>query len=200
MFGFGMSPKDRWTLEQTEILLTPVAILSGENVKTLAKKIFDETKKEGLARYGEKLYSESNGDRLLNNEAVLGKRLAAGLIANDVRNYWNMPVLMGLIRAKILELSEFIVLDVARQAGKDLLSVARDQRKRYPQYGDPDAWNADLPVNRGFTTQDDNMYPEFTIRVGRWQEKTSADEQAALLSQYTSFNSMVRALVLQGKL
>ena len=113
-------------------MVSPVATLSGENVKTLSRKIFDETKAEGLARYREKLYSESNGDRLITNEAVLGKRLAAGLTANDIRNYWNMAVLLGLIQAKVSEPGEFIVIDVARQVGKDPLSAARDQRKRYP--------------------------------------------------------------------
>ncbi len=154
MFGFGMSPKDKWILEQTELMLASVALLTGDNMKPLARKIFEEMKAEAVAQYGENIYSESYGDRLVANESLLATRLSAGLTVDDVRNYWNMPVLLGQIQTKVLDLINFIIIDAARQSGKDIVSVGRDRRKREPRYGDPEAWNAALPANQGFTSED----------------------------------------------
>ncbi|MBI3373530.1 MAG: hypothetical protein HY017_17530 [Betaproteobacteria bacterium] len=196
----GMSSKDKWLLEQTELVLAPLAPLIGTNVKPIARQFFEEMKADGIASYGDNIYSESYGDRIVTNQVVLAKRLAAGLTTDDVRNYWNKPVLLTLLHTKVRDFSEFCFIDVARQSGKDIVAVARDQRKRYPKYGDPEAWNPTLPANQGFTAEDADIYPEFILRVGQWQAQTAADEQAALLSQYTSFNAMIRALVNQGRL
>jgi len=195
-----MSSKDQWLLQQTETMLAPLQLLTGEDVKPLARQLFDEMKADGLKRYGDNIYSESYGDRIVTNQAVLAKRLAAGLTADDVRNHWNQPVLLGLLQAKVREVVDFIVIDIASQSGKDIVAVARDRRKREPKYGDPEAWNANLPANQGFSQQDADIYPEFAIRVGRWQANTSAQQLTTMLSKHTSFNAMVRALVQQGQL
>ena len=200
MFGSGMSAKDKWILQQTEQMLAALAVASGEPLKPLAKQIFDEVKNDAVARYGDSMYSESNGDRLVQNQALLAKRTAAGLTVDDVRNYWNMPVLLSLVRLKVLELTDFVVTEVAEKSGKDIVSFARERRKKEPMYGDPEKWNAAAPANQGFSMEDADIYPEFLMRVGRWQEKNSAEAQAALLSGYSSFNAMVRALVRLGKL
>jgi hypothetical protein len=181
-------------------MLAPLGLLTGDDVKPLARQIFDEMKADGVKRYGDNIYSESYGDRIVTNQAVLTKRLSAGLTIDDVRNYWNMPVLLGLLQAKAREFVEFIVIDIARQSGKDIVAVAHDRKKREPRYGDPEVWNPSLPANQGFTMEDADIYPEFGMRVGKWQARTSADELDAMLPKYTSFNAMVRALVHEGKL
>lgn len=197
---FGMSTKDSWLLKQTEIMLAPLGLLTGHDVKPMARQIFDELKADGLKRYGDNIYSESYGDRMVANQPALAKRMATGLTIDDVRNYWNQPVLLGLLQAKVLEVGDFLVIDVARRSGKDIVAVARDRRKREPRYGNPEAWNPSLPANQGFTTDDADIYPEFVVRVGQWQAKVSAEEQATVLAKYTSSNAMVRALIRQGQL
>ena len=200
MFGFGMSAKDRWYLTQTEIMLTPLAIMMETDVKSLARQLFDKVKAEAIQKHGNNIYSESLGDQVIAKEPFLAKRLAAGLTKDDIRNHWNQPLLMQLLQVEVLQMTAFIAIDVSRQQGKDLQEVARNRRRTNPEWGDTDAWNATLPVNECFTKDDADIFMEFYIRVGRWQEKTPQAEQKEMLSKYTSFNAMIRDLVRQGKL
>jgi len=200
MFGFGMSEKDKWHLAQTKIMLTPLAIMTETDVTPLARQLFDKVKAEAVQKYGNNIYSESLGDQVIAKESFLSKRLAAGLTKDDVRNHWNQPLLMQLLQLEVIEMTNFIALDVARKQGQDLQEVARNNRRTEPQWGDPDAWSSTLPVNECFTKDDADIFIEFYIRVGRWQVKTPRADQRELLSKYTSFNAMIRDLVRQGKL
>lgn len=200
MFGFGMSAKDKWHLAQTEIILTPLAIMMETDVKSLACQLFDKVKAEAIQKYGNNIYSESLGDQVITKEPFLAKRLAAGLTKDDIRNHWNQPLLMQLLQVEVLQMIAFIAIDVAREQGKNLQEVARNRRRTTSEWGDPDAWNATLLVNECFTKDDADIFMEFYIRVGRWQEKTPQAEQKEMLSKYTSFNAIIRDLVRQGKL
>lgn len=200
MFGFGMSAKDKWHLAQTEIMLTPLATMLETDVKSLASQLFDKVKAEATQKHKNNIYSESIGDQVFVKEPFLAKRLAAGLTKDDILNYRNQPLLMQLLQAEVLQMSTFIAIDVARKQGKDLQEAARNRRRTNPEYGDPDAWDSTLPVNEGFTKDDADIFMEFFIRVGRWQEETPQATQKEILSKYTSFNAMIRDLVRQGKL
>src|SRR5882724_8328968 len=48
-----MLSKDKWCLEQTELMLAPLALLGQGDVKPLARKIFDEMKAEAVKIYGD---------------------------------------------------------------------------------------------------------------------------------------------------
>ncbi len=200
MFGFGMSAKDKWHLAQTEVMLTPLAIMMETDVKSLARQLFDKVKAEAIQKHGNNIYSESLGDQVIAKEPFLAKRLAAGLTKDDVRNHWNQPMLMQLLQVEVIQMTAFIAIDVAREQGKDLQEVARNRRRTNPEWGEPDAWNSTLPVNECFTKDDADIFMEFYFRVGRWREKTPQSEQKEMLSKYTSFNAMIRDLVRQGKL
>lgn len=200
MFGFGMSAKDKWHLAQTEIILTPLAIMMETDVKPLARQLFDKVKAEAVEKHGNNIYSESIGDSVIANEPFLSNRLAAGLTKDDVRNHWNQPLLMQRLQLEVIQTIDFIAIDVAHEQGKDLQEVVRNRRRTNPQWGDPDAWNLTLPVNECFTKDDADIFIEFYLRVGRWQEKTPQAEKNEMLSKYTSFNAMIRDLVRQGKL
>jgi len=198
MSGFGMSAKDKWHLEQTEVMLAPLALLMEADIKPLAKQLFDEVRAEASEKYGDNMYLESFGEQMITKEPFTSQRLAAGLTRDDVRNHWNQPLLMQLLQAKVMELTQFIELDVARQQGNDLQEVARNRRRGKPVYGDPDLWNQSLPVNQCFSREDADIYIELFIRVGRWQAITPMQKQSELLANYSSFNAMVRGLVKQG--
>ena len=105
---------------------------------------------------------------------------------------------MQLLQAKIMELTQFIELDVARQQGNDLQEVVRNRRREKPVYGDPDLWDHSLPVNECFSREDADIYIELFMRVGRWHARTPTQKQSELLANYSSFNAMVRGLVKQG--
>jgi len=199
MFGFGMSPKDKAILAHTERLLAGF-LLPGDDVRPLARELFDKAKAEAKGVYGDDMYSESYGDMMLANNVLMKKRLDAGLTVADVHRYWSRPVFVGFIEAKVTELVDFVALDAAHKAGKDLVEVTRDRRRREPRYGDPEKWNPSLPVNSVFSMEDADIYPEFAERVSLWQSKIPATEQTALLKQFTSFNALVRDLVRKGKI
>ena len=158
-------------------MLTPLAIMMETDVKSLARQLFDKVKAEAIQKHGNNIYSESLGDQVIAKEPFLAKRLAAGLTKDDIRNHWNQPLLMQLLQVEVLQMTAFITIDVAREQGKDLQEAARNRRRTNPEWGDPDAWNATLSVNECFTNYDADIFMEFYIRVGRWQEKTPQAEQ-----------------------
>lgn len=199
MFGFGMSPRDKWHLSQVELMIRPIALSSGQDVKTLARQFFDSTKEEAVKRMGENAYIENYGEKIIaNKKELVEKRVAAGLAVDDIRNYWNQTPLMLEIQSKFLEMADFMALNVAQQLGKsdqELQAMVAGWRKTQPRWGDPEQWNPTLPVNNGFSSIDADLYIEFYLRVNRWREKTPEASQNALLKDFTSYNAMIRQLV-----
>jgi hypothetical protein len=204
MFGFGMSAKDKWHLNQAEVMMAPMAKLMGQDVKLLARQMFDATKAEVAAQYGEAIYAENLGDKLIaTKKDFVEKRLAAGLSLVDIRTYWNQPMLMVALQNKFMEMSDFVALDMRRRMGNSmdkLANFARNRRKTEPRWGDPERWNHALPVNEGFAKEDADIYIEFYMRVELWREKTSEAEQSALLSKFSSYNAMLRDLIRKGSI
>lgn len=202
MFGFGMSQRDKWHLNQAEILVAPVAKMMGQDGKTMARQLFDSIKAEVVKDMGENAYAENMGDRLVaNKKDVLEKRLAAGLTIDDIRRYWNQTPLMLNLQYKLLEMPDYMELDIARQMGKsmdEMQAIPAGWRKSKPRWGDPEQWNPALPVNEGFTPEDADLYIEFYLRVSRWQERTPESEQKAMLVNYNSYNAMLRDLIRKG--
>ena len=191
--------QDLALLKQTEKMLAAFSI-AGVDVVPIAEKIFDEAKAEAAERFGEDIYDCSFGDRMIAKADFMAPRLAAGLEAEDVQDYWNRPLLLGLIEFKVREFIAFLVIDMAQMQGDSLMDAARERRMSEPSYGVPSKWNPDLPVNAGLTREDADLYPEFFLRVERWRERMPTEDQLALAALYSSFNAMVRSLVRQGAL
>ena len=197
MSGIRNPTNDQAMLAQTEKMLAAFAH-AGVDVGPIARKIFDEAKAEALDRIGEDIYATTFGDRMIANDAFMAPRLAAGLTVEDVQDYWNRPLLLGLIEFKVREFMDFLAVDIAQQQGESLVEAARERRMSGPIYGVPSKWDPNLPTNKGLTTEDADLYPEFAARVGRWQERFTPEDQMALAANYSSFNAMVRSLVRQG--
>jgi hypothetical protein len=201
MFGFGMSAVDKAILRDTEKMLAAYS-LGGIDVKSLSRRIFDETKSELLndnRGNAQNLYIENIGDRLIQSKKYFAPRQKAGLTEIDIQRFYNRPSLAVSIVVKINNMTKFILIDIARQNGNDLVQFARDNRRRSPIYGEPDLWDQTLPVNAIFSPEDADLYIEFMYRVGVWRERTPTAEQDGLVAQHTSFNAMIRNLVRQGK-
>ena len=203
LFGGGnkIASKDKWHLEQLEMMLAPLARQIGQDVKAMARQFFDETKVEVVKQMGDNAYAENIGDQMISNQKakeMIDIRLAAGLTLDDFRAYWNQTPLMHNLQHKVLEMGDFIELNVAEQMGKsmdDLQAIAVDWRKSKPRWGDPEQWNPNLPVNEGFTSEDADLHIEFYIRVRKWMEKTSEFQQKLLLENFNSYNAMLRDLI-----
>ncbi len=209
MFGlFGgnkNASKDQWHIEQLEKMLAPVASLVGQDAKAMAKPFFEGTKKELLQQMGDKAYLENIGDQMIGQmssnpkaKEMIEKRLSAGLTLEDIRGYWNMTPLIHNLQNKVMEMSEYIELNVAQQMGKsmdELEAIAVNWRKTKPRWGDTEQWNPALSVNKSFNAEDADIYIEFYLRVNRWMEKTSQTQQTILLEGFNSYNAMLRDLI-----
>lgn len=209
MFGFGMSDKDKWHLEQVEIMMEPYALLVGQKeVKKLARQMFDNIKAQLASKYGAAIYAEDTGDKMIaTNKDFVDKRLAAGLTIEDIRNFWNQTLLMHELFDEIINFKVHLELSKLHQMGKNQDDIAnimadfgQDLRKKEPRWGAPDKWNPDLPVNKGFSMDDADIYIEFFTRVGRWQLKTPDAELRLLLAKYSSYNAMLRDLICNGSI
>ena len=197
-----MAEKDKWHLGQVEVMMGPLAEIMGQDVKQVARQLFDTTKVETAARHGEAMYVENNGDKLIaTRKDFVEIRQSAGLTIDDIRDFWNQTVLMINLQLKFMEMSEVIAMEVECQLAKDKVeteNIIRGWRKKQVRWGDPELWNPSLPINNGFTSEDADIYLEFRIRIGQWQEKTPEAEQEALSAKYSSFNAMLRDLIRQG--
>lgn len=129
---------------------------------------------------------------------MLSERLAAGLTREDIRLYWNQPPLMQRLQARAQDFVIFLIIKNAEESGVDPIETIRNRRKIYLHLGDPKTWDSTKPVNKGFSSEDADIYPEFTMRVGIWSNGKTPAQQAELLSKHTSFNAMIRSLVRQG--
>ncbi len=207
MFGFGMSARDKWHLEQVEVMMLPYATTIGQKeAKKMARQMFDSAKAELESKYGAAMYAEDIGDKLIaTKKDFVEKRLAAGLSLEDIRNYWNQTFLMRELWFRFLEMPIFMELTKLKQMGKSQDEIdnamdkwAHDLRKTEPRWGEPDQWNTDLPANNGYSSDDADMYIEFFMRVIRWQTKTTKTEQQSLLKNYSSYNAMLRNLIRTG--
>ena len=207
MFGFGMSARDKWHLQQMEVMMEPFAItISQKEAKKLARQMFDDAKAQLAPKYGAAMYAEDIGDKLIaTKKDFVEKRLAAGLSLEDIRNYWNLTFLMRELLFSFLEMPIFMELTKLREMGKNQDEIddimdkwAHDWRKKDPRWGEPDQWNSDLPANNGYSLDDADMYIEFHLRVMRWQTKTTKTEQQSLLKNYSSYNAMLRNLIRTG--
>ena len=165
--GNKMASKDQWHLEQLEKMLAPVAAQVGQDVKAMSKQFFDATKAEILQQMGDKAYLDNIGDQMIGQmsanpkaKEMVEKRLAAGLTLEDIKGYWNMTPLMHNLQNKVLEMGEFMELNIAQQMGKsmdEMQAIAVNWRKTKPRWGDPEQWNPNLPVNKGFASEDADL-------------------------------------------
>lgn len=200
MFGFrSISSEDQAILAHAEKMLEGLLEIGGD-LKQTARKLFDEAKAEAQVKFGDKIYTANFGELAVSNTAFMAPRLAAGLTEDDVRRYWNRPMLFGLLEMKVWEFTDFIVIDVARQQGLDMRAVAHDRRRKTPSFGNPEKWDAKAGADLGLTAADAELYPEFAARIDRWRELTPEQDQQARAAGYSTFNAMVRDLVSKGEL
>lgn len=186
-------------LDKTENTLAAYGV-PAEQLKSASRSLLDKAKHGAEEVYGKDLYAQNFGDKIIaRGGKFISDRLSAGLTINDIREYWNQPPILNVLEGEIEDFRAFIVCDVARQQGQDEAKAFIQYRQTQPVYGDP-SWDSAAPVNQGLTEIDARLYREFQLCVNRWVEKTSPEKMRETVGRYTSFNAMVRDLVLKKEI
>lgn len=145
-------------------------------------------------------FKSTQGNEYVLREPFMALRTAAGLKPEDVKDYWNRPLLVILCENKMRELVNFIVVDTARQRGEDTGAAGNHYKRNFPRYGDPARWDPNEKFNAGLREEDADLYPEFATRVDAWRRKTPDTEVSRLVEQHGTLNAAIRNAVSSGEL
>lgn len=143
------------------------------------------------------------GDILLQREptdtkvrAMLEKKRREGVNDDDIRWWWNMHDLERRIMLQVDELTRLAVFSKQREAGLSSEEAARDVRKIFPTFGDPD--------DTRHTSGDDRPLPhELKDRINTYiQRRAQADKSSFQmeLKGYPSCNALLRSEISKGRL
>ena len=191
MFGFFRTTLDKSTIqlfsEEFRLIGFPA-----EEAATRATALVDEVKKELKARKYDLGFS-NQGDIYSSNEAFCSPRIAAGLSTEDIKVFWNRPLLVVFCDMKIQEKLMICEAEKAAAAGHDFKSAINVWARNSVRYGTPAPRPGSLETaNR---PQDTMIYPEFSMRVNEWFRKTSPEERSRLLTEYGTMNAVVRQMI-----
>lgn len=173
--------------------------LTGQAAIDPATKIIDEVLQEIRPR-GIDAFKTTQGNEYVVREQYVAPRLAAGLKLDDIRDFWNRPLLLILAEAKMREMFNYLVVHIAHQEGKDLVDAGNRYKKNFPRYGNPAKWNPNDKFNQGLREIDSDIFPEFASRLDSWRSKTIAADFQKLVNTHGTLNALVRHLVSIGEL
>jgi len=145
-------------------------------------------------------FKSTQGTEYTSVERFTAPRLAAGLTLGDIKAHWNRPLLLVFAEVKMRELINFVVVDAARQQGRDTSAAALTYKKTFPRYGDPSRWDPNEKFNVGLAYEDRDIYPELATRVEAWRRKMSDSEVEALIEKHGTLNAAIRAQMEAGVL
>lgn len=198
MFGFGKPANEKAVINLFALQFEQIGI-SGREAVASATKLVDEVLGE-LRLRGIDPFKTTQGDEYVTKEAFAGPRLQAGLTAADIKFHWNRPLLIGFAEMKMREMFNFIIVDMARQQGKDTSVAATHYKKTFPRYGDPTKWDPQQKFNAGLSASDADLYPEFANRIDAWRRKVSDAEIDGLIAEHGTLNAVVRHQISLGAL
>ena len=145
-------------------------------------------------------FKTTQGNEYAVKESFAGPRLKAGVTVEDIKFHWNRPLLVGFGEMKMREMINFIIVNMARQQGKDTSAAAANYKKTFPRYGDPAKWDPQEKFNIGLCESDADLYPEFANRVDAWRRKISEERITELIAEHGTLNAVVRHQVSIGTL
>jgi len=193
MFGFGRSAQEKAVVNLFTLQLAALGVPEAEATRN-ATKLVDEVLSDIRPR-GIDPFDTSKGTELSRSEQFVAPRLAAGLTLEDIKAHWNRPLLVIFCEMKMREMVNFIVVDMARLQGKDLVAAGTHYKKTFLRYGDPARWNPSEKFNEGLREVDADIYPEFASRVDAWSSRTPSTQVEPLIEKHGTLNAVVRYLV-----
>jgi len=177
VFG-SSSPIERQLEEQyVPMLQKTMGISAAEGKRTFSEMVNRaraESEREGTgklpANFGDILLQREPTDTKV--RAMLEKKRREGVNDDDIRWWWNMHDLERRIMLQVDELTRLAVFSKQREAGLSSEEAARDVRKIFPTFGDPD--------DTRHTSGDDRPLPhELKDRINTYiQRRAQADKSS----------------------
>lgn len=201
LFGSQDDPNDQCTMEEKKLLMqiqkffeqfTGYKEEDAEKVEKEARELLNQCIKKAIE---EGLSNVTNlGDKLIKDENFFKKRLEAGLSKKDILNYWNRNYLEILIATELSNTVKFAIYMRFHEEGKSPLECAKQLRKMFVYFGDPQQ------SHQNFQGEDADIYPEFTKRYDKWRKKYQEQEIEKIVTNYTTYNAMLRERIRKGEL
>ena len=194
MFSFF---KTKYTEDEERYLdyIKKVILLSGvksNDAEETAKQILDEAikKAEKAGLRGVKTL----GDKAIENEEFLNKRLKTGLTKDDVLKFLNRDYVWIVTENMLAEANRFTIYLSLIENGEDSEEAVKILRKTFIYLDDPEK------SHQNYQGEDSDIYPEFTLRHENWRSRISSEEESELANQYSTYNAMVRDLINKGRI
>ena len=166
--------------------------------RDVLKIIKQEVQKQGINNWPEKM-----GDKLLATESkiedvktMLSKKRKEGVTDEDIRWWWNLPVLEKKLMEKIAESGQYATFNEVLDKGMGPDEAAYEVRKKHPMYGDPED-------ERHTTGKDRPLPPELINRVVNYllrMSRTNPTDLLDKLKKATSFNAFIREEIVRKNL
>ena len=198
MFGFGRPSTEKAAINSFALQLEQIGLPSSTSIE-FATNLVDEVL-GALRPRGVDPFKTTQGDEYALREDYTTPRLAAGLTIDEIKMHWNRPILIVLVEVKMREMFNFVMIDVARQQGKDLIEAGNNYKRTFPRYGNPANWDPTDKFNIGLEEKDADIYSEFATRVDAWNRRTQESEKLELIERYGTLNAAIRSLVQAEKL
>ena len=194
MFSFF---KTKYTEDEERYLdyIKKVILLSGvksNDAEETAKQILDEAikKAEKAGLRGVKTL----GDKAIENEEFLNKRLKTGLTKDDVLKFLNRDYVWIVTENMLAEANRLTIYLSLIENGEDSEEAVKILRKFFIYLDDPEK------SHQNYQGEDSDIYPEFTLRHENWRSRISSEEESELANQYSTYNAMVRDLINKGRI
>jgi hypothetical protein len=195
MFGFGRPSREKAVIKLFASQFEALGFSHGAEAIKSSTAMIDELIAELKPHYAD-LFKSTQGDEFAAKEQFIAPRLAAGLLIQDIKYFWNRPLLIIFAEMKMRERINFVILEVARLQGKDTSEAALNYKKTFPRYGDPASWNSNDKYNVGLCEQDADIFLEFASRVDAWRKKTTDATLNVLLARHGTLNAVIRSQIL----
>ena len=198
MFNFGKGKIDNAIVENLSAAL--VNVLGDKSMANETSKNIIQEVKAALNKKGIDPYKTNRGDELMSDINYLKLRLDAGLTKHDILSYWNRYLLLVFSELKFRDVLAFTFIRSVELCNGDVYAAAHEWKVKNPRYGNPDDYYKNPIYYKDLTLLDAPIFEEFQRRIATWSENTPENTVDMLISEYGSYNSMVRHLVEQNRL
>lgn len=194
------SPIERHLEEQYVPMLQMFMGISAAEAKRTFSDMLDRAKTESAQEGTEKLPADF-GDLLLEDEPtdskvrhMLEKKRREGVKDDDIRWWWNLHDLERRIMLQVDEVFRLAAFTTKIEAGLSGEEAAREVRKIFPTFGDPD--------DTEHTSGDDRpIRYELKDRINTYiQRQTDKPAFQQQLEGYSSCNALLRSEISKGRL